>query len=243
MTNIPSQVIDSDDYDVDVSDEGKPRISLGPGKMADDDIYVLKVTLHRTKPAIYRRVEVKANTTFEDLHYIIQNVMGWYCCHLHGFEVSTTPAPQNQYRGKIYIQKRDEYDDIDNFDKRDETEVISNYLKMDGLKTITYTYDFGDCWEHKIHLEKVIKANPKYTYPRCTGGKMKCPPEDCGSISGFYEEFLPKMMDKNHPEHKETADWYGEETFDPKDFNYKNVDLSTLESDKKFDKKMRMGFF
>lgn len=132
---------------------------------------------------------------------------------------------------------------MNNSDKRDETEVIIDYLKMDGLKTITYTYDFGDCWEHKIHLEKVIKANHNYTCQRCTEGKMMYSPEDCSSYPGFYEEFLPKMMDKNHPQHKETADWYCKETFDPKDFNYKDVDLSTLESDKKFGKEMKMELF
>lgn len=52
-SNVPVHALDSDYCDVEDSDEGKPRISLGPGKMADDDIYVLKVTLHRTKSAIY----------------------------------------------------------------------------------------------------------------------------------------------------------------------------------------------
>lgn len=225
---IPPMAHGSDGSDYSDSDGELRRISLGEGKMADDDIYVLKITLNYTKPVIYRRVEVKANSTFEDLHYIIQTVMPWSDSHMHNFEIRVKPTLQNMFRGVIYIQKRDEYDDMVKCDKRDETEVISNYLMMDGLKTCTYTYDFGDNWEHKIHLEKVIKADPKFTYPRCTGGKMKCPPDDCGSYSGFYEDFFPKMTDKNHPEHEEMAEWYGEDTFDPKDFNYKEVDFSVI---------------
>ena len=52
-----------------------------------------------------------------------------------------------------------------------------------------YTYDFGDNWEHKIPLEKILPRDKNIEYPACIAGKRACPPEDCGGIRG-YEEFL-----------------------------------------------------
>ena len=46
-----------------------------------------------------------------------------------------------------------------------------------------YTYDFGDCWEHRL---TVIDVEPLISYPHYVGGERNGPPEDCGGIPGFY---------------------------------------------------------
>lgn len=213
----------SSDSDSDSEDMDIIRRMMGPrpaGKYhgGDDDILVLKISIKGSKPPIWRRIEVNANTSFYEMHGIIQGIMPWRGCHMHNFHICGKLG-----RGMTYFQSHDD----GGFNTLGEDEIIGNYISMNGCKTMTYTYDFGDNWQHTIHLEKMIKADPKVTYPRCTGGKLKCPPEDCGGIYGYYQDFLPKVMDKNHPEHKEMMEWYeeynGEDTFDPKEFDYKKI--------------------
>lgn len=72
----------------------------------------------------------------------------------------------------------------------------------------TFTYDFGDDWEHAIVAEKVLPPEPGLPYPICVGGKLQCPPEDCGSIPGYYN-LLEAIRDPNHEEHEEMMDCVG----------------------------------
>ena len=34
----------------------------------------------------------------------------------------------------------------------------------------SYTYDMGDGWAHEIRIESICVADPKKSYPLCTGG-------------------------------------------------------------------------
>src|SRR5262249_17515156 len=51
-------------------------------------VYQIKVTLKRSKPPIWRRIQVTSATTLAQLHHILQCVMGWEGCHLYRFDVS-----------------------------------------------------------------------------------------------------------------------------------------------------------
>ena len=49
--------------------------------------YQLKITLHGSKPPIWRRLAVPGAWSLQKLHRAIQDSFGWYDCHLHQFEV------------------------------------------------------------------------------------------------------------------------------------------------------------
>lgn len=70
-------------------------------------------------------------------------------------------------------------------------------------KAITYVYDFGDDWRHKIELEKIID-DYQFGYPTILEGEGACPPEDVGGIPG-YEEFLRVWNDPKHLSMKKCA--------------------------------------
>lgn len=72
--------------------------------------------------------------------------------------------------------------------------------------SFTYAYDFGDNWEHKVIIEKVLDASPMPSLPACTDGRRAAPPEDCGGVWG-YEELLAILADPAHPEHAARAEW------------------------------------
>src|SRR5438046_9065904 len=51
------------------------------------EIYQIKITLLGTSPPIWRRLQVPANLTLEQLHDVLQLAMGWEDCHMHDFRI------------------------------------------------------------------------------------------------------------------------------------------------------------
>jgi len=84
-----------------------------------------------------------------------------------------------------------------------------------------YEYDFGDCWEHEIIVEKVMEPEAGIKYPRCLAGERACPPEDCGGPGG-YEELLEVLDDPRHEDYEDYRGWAGED-FDPERFDLEKV--------------------
>jgi len=60
----------------------------------------------------------------------------------------------------------------------------------------------------------------------CLEGARACPPEDLGSIPGYYE-FCKAMRNPSHKEHEGYMDWYGgvydPEKFDAEEMNWELV--------------------
>jgi hypothetical protein len=102
---------------------------------------------------------------------------------------------------------------------------VRDYISPDNDKML-YEYDFGDCWEHLITLEKIINKESGQKYPTCIDGARACPPEDVGGVGG-YENFLEIIGDPLHPEYKSTLRWAGgkfrPEHFDPKKVRFKRL--------------------
>lgn len=153
----------------------------------------LKIQLLRiTKPPVWRRVVVPSSFTFSELSLVIQNSFGWIGYHLYLFSPSgwgsrpTIEKPHAEREG-LDASKT----------------PLTAFLKKEGQKLI-YIYDFGDSWEHKIVVEKIIPESDRKV--QILGGKGACPPEDCGGAWG-YENLKIVLADKKHPEHKEMKQW------------------------------------
>ncbi len=168
-------------------------------------VYQLRIDLKGAKPPIWRRIVIDASGSLYDLHCAIQGAFGWYNGHLHGF-----------YQGRTVFGIPDsEYDLHRTVDER--TTLIADVLRREG-DSLEYEYDFGDAWIHKIKLEKILDQSPAETLPACIKGKNACPPEDIGGLWGYYD-FLEVINDPEHPDHAEMAEWIGEDSFDPTDFD------------------------
>lgn len=177
-------------------------------KSSGTEIYQIKVTLLRTAPPIWRRLLVPSDFTLSSLHDLLQLAMGWTDSHLHEF----------LFRGQHYGPTHPERGVAEAIDER---KVRLNQLLARLGAKIVYTYDFGDGWEHGIVLEKGLPVEPNMAYPRCTGGRGACPPEDCGGIGGFYN-LLEALQNPRHPQHEELLEWVGEE-YDPKKFSIEAI--------------------
>jgi Plasmid pRiA4b ORF-3-like protein len=169
-------------------------------------VYQLKITLRDIKPPIWRRVQVK-DCSLAKLHDIVQTCMGWTNSHLHAFEIG----------GEQYSEP----DPDGMMETEDERKVKLSQVVVWGIKKFSYTYDFGDNWEHVIQVEKTLPAEPGVRYPRCLDGKRACPPEDCGGSWG-YGDFLEAIQNPEHEQHEEMLEWIGKE-FDPEKFDLEEV--------------------
>lgn len=167
------------------------------------DLLLLHIELKHIEPAIWRRVAVPENITLGRLHSVIQVVMGWEGGHLHEFEIA----------GENYG-----IPDPDGWGPPVKPEARKTLVKaLCGKKSFRYVYDFGDGWDHRIKVEKVLPAIACPQVPYCVDGANACPPEDVGGEPG-YAEFLQAMADPNHPEHEAMMEWHGG-IFDPAAFD------------------------
>lgn len=129
--------------------------------------YILKFELEDTN--IWRRVSFTSGIDFYDLHTIIQIIFGWEDCHLHQFVVKDTTIGMFD----SYIEARNRHEKFIY-----EEEIFLDPI-LQSYKKFKYEYDFGDCWEIKITVEKIIDIETS-EYPKIIdfGGDMA--KEDCG---------------------------------------------------------------
>ena len=102
--------------------------------------------------------------------------MGWQDSHLHRFRTG------RDHRSPYFVTQFD-------VDEGDEG-ALEEDVRLDQLVAaegdeLWYAYDFGDGWDHRLRVEAVLDAPPATA--RCTGGRMACPPEDCGGLGGYEE--------------------------------------------------------
>ncbi|MCA9239623.1 MAG: plasmid pRiA4b ORF-3 family protein [Planctomycetales bacterium] len=171
--------------------------------------FQIKIALDDTKPPVWRRLHVP-DVTLEELHEIIQDAMPWDDSHLHEFRWGERHFVQADVEGMDYGR-----------DDTFETDVTLADLVVSGCKSLKYTYDFGDNWEHTITIEQHYQPEASEVLPRCTAGAGACPPDDCGGVWGYYA-MLEVLKDPEHEQYDDLHEWLGDD-FDPKAFSVEEV--------------------
>ena len=179
--------------------------------MDSKNVYQFKITLKEIAPPIWRCIQVSEDYTFWDLHVAIQDSMGWTDSHLHSFTLKNL---KTGLRTELGIPNPD-YDDDDGTLEGWKEKISAWFSKEND--SADYVYDFGDYWEHSLILEKILPKENGKTYPCCTTGARACPPEDCGSIPGYFN-LLEIIKNPEHKEHKEMLTWLGGH-YDPEQFD------------------------
>jgi hypothetical protein len=174
----------------------------------EDAIYQFKITLKGVRPPIWRRFTVRSDITFNQLHTIIQIIMGWQGYHLYSF---------SQKGLNIMVSDGEDFFSFgETLDSR--TTQVGSIIATEKEKWL-YTYDFGDDWEHELLLEKILPFNGEVTIPYCVKGKRACPPEDCGGIYMYSE--IQEDIKNGAPLEDHLEEWLGD--FDPEEFDLEVV--------------------
>ena len=194
--------------------------------------FQIKVSLKYSSPLIWREILIDPDTTFIDLHEIIQIAMGWENDHLWEFRTKEYSLDNDYY--ELEEEEKEELDEkVKEFIKttasrynlpkqKDSYKTKISDIFNGKKETFKYTYDFGDSWVHDITIGKLKDIPDKQQLPYCLKGEVSCPPEDCGGIWGYYHK-IEVLADPKHKDYHEVSDWIGEGTFNTNEFDIDNI--------------------
>lgn len=129
---------------------------FAPGELSEDFYareenfiggrYSIKVSLSRK---LYRTIAIGASATLEDLHLAIQEAYKFDDDHLYAFYMD----------GKAWS-------DAGFYDRRGERGPFTDEVRLGELnlyagKQFLYLFDFGDCWEFKVLVQKIEQQMPE----------------------------------------------------------------------------------
>jgi hypothetical protein len=166
------------------------------------NIFVFHISIEGARPGIWRDLRAPGDFTLADLHKAIQLVFGWTDSHLHSFTIGSTEYMMEPELGmELYEGGNVRY----------EYDYCLDDLGLKAKQSFLYIYDFGDTWEHKITVSKIIplQGDEEPVPPLCLGGENACPLEDSGGIGG-YAGILEILKDPHHEDYKDILEWAGE---------------------------------
>ena len=145
-------------------------------KMVKTLIFQFKATLKHTDKPVWRTFELNENTSFKELHIIMQHLFNWSNSHLYGFFIHRTNGNPIE---KIEISPSDPEEMGANFFKKytDERETIGKWFIKKADKA-TYIYDFNERWEHEIELVNMYPEEQNTLLPRCIDAENIAPDEN-----------------------------------------------------------------
>jgi hypothetical protein len=109
--------------------------------------------------------------TLQQLHLIVQELMGSDNYHIYSWTVAGVDYGQSQPDFHVHSEN---------------SVKLTQVVKGENFN-FSYTYDFRDSWEHELLVEKELLSSPDTKYPVCITGNCACPPEDCGASWGYAE--------------------------------------------------------
>ncbi len=166
-----------------------------------NEICTLRIELRDSDPLIWRQIEVPTSITLKVLHEVVQAAMGWFDMHLWEFRIG-------QQRFGLPMDE-----DWGTEPRMEAAKVRLREILTPPQTTITYIYDFGDDWEHRLVLTNTRQGERGTAYPCYVAGEGNAPPEVCGGIPGFYQ-MLAAAANPTHPDLAEVTEWLDD--YDPK---------------------------
>lgn len=164
-----------EDIEIDTEEEGAPFflafVQLVPeGQLQKtlprekfefvDGTYVFKVALGKN---LWRRIEMSADDTLLELHYVIQKAYSFDADHLYSFFMD----------GKAWSGEKFTCPFEDEGPHVDEARI--GELGLRAGQSILYLFDYGDEWRFQVELEEIRKEEPKPREPKVIEKKGKAP--------------------------------------------------------------------
>ena len=126
------------------------------------DRLTIRVVLLKVSPLVARLISVPDDLSLEELHDVLQLVLGWsgqafYNFRIHGQEIGRRRHLRTHLLREFQLRRREKF---------------------------LYTYDFLDLWEWEIRVLDIEPGRAEDWRPRCLAGRAATPPEECGGPRG-----------------------------------------------------------
>jgi hypothetical protein len=153
--------------------------------LADVMTFRVRVDLRRSKPRIWRRLDLRSDLTLDVVHRVLQAAFSWTDTHLWRFSLGGDPFSG---RGESSLCPWD----VEEGDSWDDGGVPASGVRLDETMqnvgdTLHYVYDYGDNWELTLRLEEVSAAAAGAPSAVVLAGQRAAPSEDCGGVTDGAE--------------------------------------------------------
>jgi Plasmid pRiA4b ORF-3-like protein len=186
--------------------EQQPPPSRRRPRRSEVVTYRVRIDLNRTRPPLWRRLELTSDLFLDQVHEIIQVAFGWTDSHLHQFGSGPGHYDRETEHYLCPFQVEDGETGIP------EEDVRLDEVLADAGDKLFYDYDFGDDWQHTVKLETVLPRRGSGPRAVCVAGRRDGPPEDCGGVYAY--ELICAASDPGNPDHAdavaEFSRFYGE---------------------------------
>jgi Plasmid pRiA4b ORF-3-like protein len=161
----------------------RPELRRPP--LADVMIFRVRVDLRRSKPRIWRRLELRSDLTLDVVHRVLQTAFGWTDTHLWRFSLGGDPFRRT---GQSFLCPWD----VDEGESLDDGGLPASGVRLDETMqdagdVLSYVYDYGDNWELTLRLEEVSASAVDVPSAVVLAGRRAAPPEDCGGVTDGAE--------------------------------------------------------
>lgn len=171
--------------------------------------YSIKIFIYEISPQIWRRFKVSGNTTFANLHTVIQQAMGWDDKEQHEFRYGKGKNLIN-----VIAPKDDDNVTEGTFTEESELTLDAFFNRRKLPFRMLYRYDFLEDWVHEVVIEQKEEiAESDVIVAELLEGERACPPEDCGGAWGYMSAM------------EGDVEWMDDE-YDPDAFNIDAVEIT-----------------
>lgn len=143
-------------------------------------IYEFRITLLDVGVPVWRNVQIEDESSFSDLHFVIQSAFNWLDFQLHQFEMIVS---EGKKIAPILLEPLDDGDDDPlGYSETEKAEIEEDHRLRDYFQkkgdTAVYTYNLEEKWEHEIVLTNIVEPAEDAVYPICTGAENLAPEEE-----------------------------------------------------------------
>jgi hypothetical protein len=118
--------------------------------------FELRLELLNVTPKVWRVIRVPAALRLDDLHHVIQTVMGWDDFHPHVFEVA-----DQEYGPRVEEDEEDEEGWEEDAWVGEDSEITVAQALQQSPGGITYIYDFAEDWRVRVTSDRQLDDDVK----------------------------------------------------------------------------------